>query len=173
MFTRAVLDKNFYWYNRYRVTDGYSTYGDRAFLKFSEGPGGYGDGLSNYSVAQRELEVLDLLTSNRDKVVWAAAQGKQIKADDSNLPDLIPVISNKPGPLPGGKHKFLGGEEAIKHDDASAKGMKVSAVRHRGGCSRSWSTRCRWRSTPRAVCGSPPGEPIRTGSPPSRWTTSC
>ncbi|MFM9964764.1 MAG: SGNH/GDSL hydrolase family protein, partial [Planctomycetaceae bacterium] len=51
-----VRDKNFYWYNRYRVTDGYSTYGDRAFLKFSEGPGGYGDGLSNYSVAQRELD---------------------------------------------------------------------------------------------------------------------
>ena len=50
---KAVNDKNFYWYHRYRVTDGYSTYGDRAFLKFAEGPGGYGDGLSNYSVGQR------------------------------------------------------------------------------------------------------------------------
>ncbi len=122
---RAVLDKNFHWFHRYRVTDGYSTYGDRAFLKFSEGPGGYGDGLSNYSVAQRELEMIDVLTSNRDKVIWAAAQGKQIKADDSNLPDHIPVISNKPGPLPGGKHKFLGGEEAIKHMSV-AKNMKVT-----------------------------------------------
>ncbi len=37
---KAVLDKDFYWYNRYRVTDGYNAYGDRAFLKFSEGPGG-------------------------------------------------------------------------------------------------------------------------------------
>ena len=69
----AVLDKNFYWFNRYRVTDGYSTYGDRAFLKFSEGAGGYGDGLSNYSVGQRELDVLDTMTSNRDKVIWKVA----------------------------------------------------------------------------------------------------
>jgi putative heme-binding domain-containing protein len=120
----AVLDKNFYWFNRYRVTDGYSTYGDRAFLKFSEGPGGYGDGLSNYSVGQRELDVLDVMTSNRDKVIWAAAQGKQIKADDSNIPQFIPVISNKPGELPGGKHKFLSGQEAIEKMTIG-KGLKV------------------------------------------------
>ena len=109
----AVLDKNFYWFNRYRVTDGYSTYGDRAFLKFSEGPGGYGDGLSNYSVGQRELDVLDTLTANRDKVIWAAAQVKAVKAEDNNLPELIPVITNKPGPLEGGKHLFLSGADAI------------------------------------------------------------
>jgi len=111
---RAVLQKNFYWFNRYRVTDGYSTYGDRAFLRFAEGPGGYGEGLSNYTVAQRELEVLDVLTSNRDKVIWATAQGKAIQPDDSNLPEYVPVISNKPGSLPDGKHLFLSGEEAIK-----------------------------------------------------------
>ena len=34
----AIRDKNFYWFNRYRVTDGYSTYGDRAFLKFARRP---------------------------------------------------------------------------------------------------------------------------------------
>ena len=120
----TVLDKNFYWFNRYRVTDGYSTYGDRAFLKFSEGPGGYGDGLSNYSVGQRELDILDVKTSNRDKVIWATAQGKAIKADDSNIPALIPVISNKPGPLPGGKHQYLSGEESISKMTVH-KNMKV------------------------------------------------
>ena len=120
----TVNDKNFYWFNRYRVTDGYSTYGDRAFLKFAEGPGGYGDGLSNYSVAQRELDILDLLTSNRDKVVWAAAKGQTQTPDDSNLPDFIPVISNKPGPLEGGKHLFLSGEESISKMTV-AKNMKV------------------------------------------------
>lgn len=120
----AVLDKNFYWYMRYRVTDGFSTYGERAFLKFSEGPGGYGDGLSNYSVAQRELDVLDTLTANRDKVIWAVAQGKSAKADDSNLPEFIPVITNKPGPLEGGKHLFLSGEEAISKMTVH-KNMKV------------------------------------------------
>ena len=120
----AVADKNFYWYNRYRVTDGYSTYGDRAFLKFSEGPGGYGNGLSNYSVAQRELEILDVKTANRDKVVWAVARGEKAEAKDDNLPELISVISNKPGPLEGGKHLFLSGEEAISKMTV-APGLKV------------------------------------------------
>jgi len=110
---QAVVKRNFYWFNRYRVTDGYSTYGDRAFLKFSEGPGGYGNGLSNYSVAQRELEVLDTLVSNHDRVVWAVATGKPAPAGDGNLPELIPVISNKPGTLEGGRHLFLSGEEAL------------------------------------------------------------
>ncbi len=111
---KTVTDKNFFWYNRYRVTDGYSTYGERAFLKFSEGPGGYGDGLSNYSVGQRELDILDVKTSNRDQVIWATAQGKSARADDSSIPSLIPVISNKPGPLDDGKHEFLSGDAAIE-----------------------------------------------------------
>lgn len=110
---KAVNQKNWYWFHRYRVTDGYSTYGDRAFLKFSEGPGGYGDGLSNYTVLQRELEVLDVMTADRDAVVWAVAQGQAPPEVDKNLPEFIPVISNKPGPLEGGKHIFLDGQEAI------------------------------------------------------------
>lgn len=114
----AVNDKNWYWFNRYRTTDGYSTYGDRAFLRFVNGQ-------TNYEVVQRELETIDLLTSNRDKVVWAAAQGRDIKPDDSNLPGFIPVISNKPGPLPGGKHIFLSGEDEIGKMTVH-KGMKVN-----------------------------------------------
>ncbi len=110
---QAVNDKNFYWYNRYRTTDGYSTYGDRAFLKFSEGPGGYGEGRSNYGTVQRELEVLDVLTANRDQRVWTVAQGKDLKVEDNNLPPFFPVITNKPGPLEGGKHVYLGAEDAI------------------------------------------------------------
>jgi len=113
LLRRAVNDKNFYWFNRYRTTDGYSTYGDRAFLKFSEGPGGYGEGRSNYGTVQRELEVLDILTGNRDKRVWAAAQGQDLAVKDDNLLPFFPVITNKPGPLEGGKHLFLGGEAAI------------------------------------------------------------
>ncbi len=49
---RAVLDKNFYWFHRYRTTDGYSIYGGRADLKFV-------DGQTNREVMQREMEVLD------------------------------------------------------------------------------------------------------------------
>jgi len=103
---RAVVDKNFYWFHRYRTTDGYSVYGDRAFLRFTAGQ-------SNYEVGQRELEILDLQTSNRDKVVWDMAQGKKVELAETNLPPFIPVESNKPGPLPGGKHLFLAGDDAI------------------------------------------------------------
>ncbi len=114
----AVRDKNFYWFNRYRVTDGFSTYGGRAFLKFVGGQ-------SNYEVGQRELEVLDIMTANRDKRLWAVAQGKDLQVDDSNTPPFIPVETNKPGPLPGGKHVFVGGEEAIGRMTV-AKGMRVN-----------------------------------------------
>src|SRR5262249_20950426 len=59
----VVQDKAFHWYQRYRVTDGYSTYGGRAWLKFTGGQ-------TNYEVVQKELETLDIMTANRDKVIW-------------------------------------------------------------------------------------------------------
>ena len=34
---QAVVDKNTHWFDRYRVTDGYATYGERAFLTFIKG----------------------------------------------------------------------------------------------------------------------------------------
>lgn len=120
----AVNDKNFYWYHRYRTTDGYSSYGDRAFLKFV-------DGQTNYEVVQRELESLDVMTANRDRRIWAIANSSAAETaklppiDDSNVPASIPVITNKPGPLPGGKHEFLSGEEEIGKMEI-AKGMQVN-----------------------------------------------
>ncbi len=81
-------------------TDGYSTYGGRAWLKFVGGQ-------TNYEVVQRELEILDVMTANRDKVIWAVAQGKDAKPDDSNLPPFVPVTTNKPGTGPNGTHLFL------------------------------------------------------------------
>src|SRR5262249_61152160 len=56
----AVQDKAFHWFQRYRVTDGYSTFGGRAWLKFTGGP-------TNYEVVQKELEVLDVMTANRSQ----------------------------------------------------------------------------------------------------------
>ncbi|MDB5309403.1 MAG: dehydrogenase [Gemmataceae bacterium] len=114
----AVLDKNRLWYQRYRATDGYSTFGGRAWLKFVNGQ-------TNYEVVQRELEVIDQLVLNRDKVIWAAAKGQVVKPDDSNLPPFVPVTTNKPGKGPGGTHLFLSGEDAIKAMTV-AKGMKVT-----------------------------------------------
>jgi len=118
MVRRAVMDKNLHWFNRYRTVDGYSIYGGRADLKFVNGQ-------TNREVAQREMEVLDVMTANRDKRIWAAANGQQLAADDGNTPPFIPVISNKPGPLEGGKHIFLDGEEAISKMKV-ARGLKVT-----------------------------------------------
>jgi putative heme-binding domain-containing protein len=115
---KAVLEKDFYWFNRYRTTDGYSIFGGRAGLRFVGGQ-------TNRVVMAREMEVLDVMTANRDKVVWAAAQGKEIKADDSNTPAFIPVQTNKPGPLPGGKHVFLDPTDAISRMKLG-KGIKVN-----------------------------------------------
>jgi putative heme-binding domain-containing protein len=115
---RAVLDKNLHWFNRYRTTDGYSIFGGRADLKFVGGQ-------TNRIVAQREMEVLDVMTANRDKKVWAAANNEDFKVDDSNAPPFIPVITNKPGLGPNGTHIFLSGEEAIGKMTV-AKGLKVN-----------------------------------------------
>jgi putative heme-binding domain-containing protein len=115
---RAAREKNFYWFERYRTTDGYSIFGGRADLKFVNGQ-------TNREVAQREMEVLDVMTANRDKGVWAAANGKEFIPNDDNAPPFIPVITNKPGTGPGGKHVFLDPDEAIKNMTV-AKGLKVN-----------------------------------------------
>jgi putative heme-binding domain-containing protein len=114
----SVLEKNDIWFNRYRTVDGYSIYGGRADLKFV-------DGQTNRVVMQRELEVLDIMAANRDRRIWAAANGNDIKVDDSNTPSFIPVKTNFPGQGPNGTHLFLNGEEAIGTMRV-AKGMKIN-----------------------------------------------
>ncbi|MCI0460918.1 MAG: GDSL-type esterase/lipase family protein, partial [Gemmataceae bacterium] len=115
---QAIVEKNFYWFNRYRTVDGYSTYGGRADLRFV-------DGQTNRVVMQRELEVLDVMTANRDPRIWAVAQGRDLKVDDTNTPAFIPVKTNKPGAGPDGAHLFLDGEDAIKKMTL-AKGLKIN-----------------------------------------------
>jgi len=104
----AVIDKDFHWFNRYRTVDGYNVYGGRSQMK-------YVDNISNWDVLQREMEMLDAMTASRDQRIWALAQGKDAKVDDSHTPPAIPVKSNKPGPGAGGAHAFLDPEEAIRH----------------------------------------------------------
>ena len=115
---QAVLERNFYWFNRYRTVDGYSIYGGRADLRFVGGQ-------TNRVVMQREMEILDVMTANRDKRIWAVAQGGDVKVDDSNIPEFIPVETNKPGTVPGGKHLYLDGNEAIRKMTV-AKNMKIN-----------------------------------------------
>jgi glucose/arabinose dehydrogenase/azurin len=113
----AVNEKNAVWFSRYRTVDGYNVYGGRSYLKF--------DGVMNRDTMQREMEMRDVMTANRDKRVWAVAQGVDLKVEDNNLPPPVEVKSNKPGPNPDGSHQFLSGEEALKHMKVPP-GCKVS-----------------------------------------------
>src|SRR4029079_4807759 len=96
---QTVLDKNFNWFKRYRTTDAFATFGDRAFLTFIRGnPRDVNpsrvkfnpeDKLpTNYEVLEREVEVLDHMTSNRDRQIWRIARGlgpspAEVKVGDS------------------------------------------------------------------------------------------
>ncbi len=100
---------------------------------------------------QREMEVLDVMTANRDRRIWAVAQGSGLKVDDDNTPPFIPVKTNKPGRGPGGAHVFLDGEASIKQMTIG-KGLTSTSSPPRRSFP-TWPSRCRCRSTPRAGCG--------------------
>lgn len=138
----AVVDKSFHWFQRYRTTDGYATYGDRAFLAFVRGNPRNVDAKevakvgkdavlpSNYEVLQREISVLDVMTSNRDRRIWAIARGQDgksadVKIDDTDTPPLIDAQTNEPGKGPNGRHIFIDGEDAIQKMTV-AQGFKVN-----------------------------------------------
>lgn len=120
----AVVDRNFHWYNRYRVTDGYSTYGDRAFLTFIRGNPRNVDAKtaastapenilpSNYDTLQRELPILDVMTRNRDERIWAIARGGPAgtvgPVDDGNVPPIVSAGTNMPAPA-----EFVSGEQGL------------------------------------------------------------
>lgn len=86
----SIEDKNWHWHNRYRATDGNDIWGGRSTLTFV-------DGQSNADVLKHELIMLDVMTANRDEAIWAAAEGKSLETDDSNVPPPVKVISNVGG----------------------------------------------------------------------------
>ena len=118
----AVNDKNEVWFSRYRTVDGYNVYGGRSREAYA-GPGKrqiqdrnpeppY---ISNFQVMQREMTQRDVMTANRDKRIWARAQGGDLAVKDDNLPPAIDLPSNKPGANPDGSHVFQNGREALQH----------------------------------------------------------
>lgn len=110
----AVLDKNWHWHNRYRATDGNDVWGGRSTLKFVNDQ-------SNADVLQHELSMLDVMTANRDPLIWARANGSEWKVDDSNVPDPVEVISNVGGGSKSssaekeGSLEYVSGEDGLKH----------------------------------------------------------
>lgn len=114
---QAVLDRNYYWFSRYRVVDGYNVFGGRSKLAWF--------GQSNADVMMREMEIFDVMTANRDARVIAVAKGGDLVVKDDNLPAQVEVKTNIPGKLDGGKHEYLGGKEAIEKMKV-AQGMQVN-----------------------------------------------
>ncbi|GMV91083.1 MAG: hypothetical protein AMXMBFR82_08610 [Candidatus Hydrogenedentota bacterium] len=84
---KAVLAKNWCFFNRYRATDGNDVWGSRSVLKFV-------DDQTNAEVLQHELVMLDVMAANRDEVIWKAVEGKVVEPDDSNVPNPIQVKTN-------------------------------------------------------------------------------
>ncbi|MEE2640045.1 MAG: PVC-type heme-binding CxxCH protein [Planctomycetota bacterium] len=102
----AILDKNYHWFSRYRVVDGYNVYGGRSKLAWH--------GQSNADVMKREMEIFDVMTRNRDQRVWSVAQGGNLQVKDDNLPPELDVKTNKPGKLEDGRWEYLDGNKAIE-----------------------------------------------------------
>ncbi len=113
----AVIDKNWQWHQRYRTIDGYNVYGGRSRKGYApKGKDGkeFGPEIVNNPVMQREMQQRDVMTANRDQVVWATANGFfQLAALDSNLPPLLPVGTNKPGDKEDLSWAYPSGDEAI------------------------------------------------------------
>ena len=101
----AVCDKNYHWFSRYRVVDGYNVFGGRSKLAWFD--------QSNADVMMREMEMFDVMTTNRDQQIRALSKGKPFELKDENLPAELIVKPNKVGPLEAGAWPYLGGEEAI------------------------------------------------------------
>ncbi len=74
---------------------------------------------------KREMEIFDVMTSNRDERVIAVAQGGDLEVKDDNLPAELVVKTNIPGKLEGGAHLYLGADEGIKKMQV-AEGMQVN-----------------------------------------------
>ena len=87
----AVAEKNFQWWHRYRAVNGFYIYGDRSKLTFEPDKS-----FTNADVMERERQILDVMTANRDQRIWDIAQGNQVPSeiDDSNTPEFYDVVTN-------------------------------------------------------------------------------
>ena len=80
---------------------------------------------TNYEVLEREIEVLDCMTGNRDRQIWRIARGlgrrrTELKVGDSDTPPFIDAGTNEPGKGPNGAHIYLDGDGSHQQDEARA-----------------------------------------------------
>ncbi len=114
----AVMDKALEWHDRYRTVDAYNIYGGRSKIGYESGVGG--PKLTNADVMLPEMAQRDVKTENRERRVWALAQGSDLPVTDDNLPPVPKVGPNKEGLSP-----YLDPVEAIGRMTVP-KGVKVN-----------------------------------------------
>ncbi|WP_397385291.1 HEAT repeat domain-containing protein [Prosthecobacter sp.] len=117
----AVLEKNVQWHHRYRTVDQFNIFGQRSRIKYADAITKT-NGIDNATIVGAELAQRDVKTANRDKAVWATAQGRSYEVKDDNLPPVPAVAPNRPEPVP-----YLTGEEALKHL-TTPEGVKVDYI---------------------------------------------
>ncbi len=100
---KTVLQKNLYWFNRYRTTDGYNVYGGRSGLRYT-------DDVDNFEVMQRELAILDVMATNLEREIWTALSDETL--EPLAVPAKIEVKTNRPG-YGTETQPYLSGEAAI------------------------------------------------------------
>ena len=154
----AVRDRNEMFFSRYRTVDGFNVYGGRSLLTFNN--------VTNQKTMQEEMTVRDAMTEKRDARTWALARGYDQKVDDTNLPAITPVVTNKPNPAP-----YLPGEKAIENMTVP-KGVKVNLFASEEQfpdlikpVQMAWDTKGRlwisaWRTYPEREPGDPKGDCI-------------
>ena len=138
------MDKDQHWFHRYRVTDGYSTYGDRAFLTFVRGTprnvnaeqkakAAPEDVLpTNYDVLQRELPILDAMTRNRDRRIWALAARRLRRANRSEGRRLRhAAVRRREDRTSRRTPVFMSGAGVGHRDDGRARGSRSSSSRRK------------------------------------------
>lgn len=110
---KAVLDKNWYWHNDFKIPNGVHAYG-RRYDPF---------GPDNYPY---EIEKIRQMTANRDTAIWNAAKGKStdLAAMDAKTRELPPVETNYKEVDGSGDLKYLYGQEAVDKIDV-ADGYKI------------------------------------------------
>jgi len=93
---QLVLEKDWFWFNDYRMLNGVHVYG-RRYKPY---------GNVNYP---EEIEKIRQMTRLRDQAIWAVAAGQTPEIDDSKTRPLSKIETNFKRPI-----KYLGREEALK-----------------------------------------------------------
>lgn len=102
----AVLEKNRQWFARYRTLDQFNVYGERSRIAYADAKNSENK-VTNAETLGQEMAQRDVITTRCDRSVWAAARGKPVPPDLTDLPEVEPVAANLP------PRAYLSGEATL------------------------------------------------------------